>query len=148
MYFGGNPREHLRGIGKWDGTGKKAMKRIVMKQVITLESWSLIPPESSGSQYKTHSSETSHPRGARAGFSIHQFPLGSGRGPHSGDVDYLASQAYCMWVDRGIWWPEGSLKDHGCWQLKVKLSHTYVSAEGMCGGHEQQLLLPLSQNNN
>lgn len=135
MYFGGNPREHLRRVGKWDGAGKKAKKGLVVKHVTTLESWSLIPPESSGSQDKAPSSETSHPRSERARLSVHHFPLDSGWGLHLGGAEDLACQAYCMWIDRGIWWPERSLQDLRGWQLKAKLSHTCISAKGMCTGH-------------
>ena len=100
VYLGGSFREHLKGRGKWDGTAEKAKKGIMVKQVTTLENWSLIPLGSCGRQYKTHTSEISHPKGERAGVSIHQFPLDIGWGLHSEDVNSLACLDYCMWVDR------------------------------------------------
>ena len=42
----------------------------MVKQVTALESWSVIPLGSSGSQSKTHTSEIAHPKGKRVGISM------------------------------------------------------------------------------
>ena len=83
---------------RWDG--EKAKKGIMVRQVTALESWSLIPLGSSGSQSKIHTSEIAHPKGKRVGIPIRQFPLDIGWGLYPEGVNSPACLAYCMWVDR------------------------------------------------